>query len=128
MTSKFRVPKVITLHDKFPVVVGDTFTFDVFLYSDPQLERVLPLANNELTVTASDDRANPTVEIVKTIGDGITVISADIGQVRVAFTPSDTESLGVYGGTLYFEVKLEDEDSNVFTVARGSLALQPESA
>lgn len=128
MTSKFRVPKVIKLHEKYPVVVGDTFTFDLFLYSDPQLERVMPLANNQLTVVAADERVKPTMVITKTIGSGITVIEEEIGHVRVAFTPSDTESLGAYGGTLYFEVKLEDEDSNVFTVARGSLALQPESA
>lgn len=128
MTSKFRVPKVIKLHDKFPVVVGDSFTFDAFLYSDPQLERTLPIGTNTLSVVAADERTNPTVEIVKTVGNGITVLEPEIGHVRVAFTPADTESLGVYGGVLYFEVKLEDEDANVFTVARGSLDLRPESA
>lgn len=128
MTSKFRTPKVITLHNKFPVVVGDSFAFDVFLYSDPQLERTMPIGTGTLSVVASDDRNNPTVEIVKTLNDGITVLEAEIGHVRVAFTSSDTESLGRYGGVLYFEVKLEDEDSNVFTVARGSLDLRPENA
>ena len=128
MTSKFRTPKVITLHDKFPVVVGDTFTFDAFLYSEPQLERTMPIGNSTLSVVASDDRVNPTVVIEKTIGEGITVLEPEIGHVRVAFTPLDTESLGPYGGILYFEVKLEDEDSNLFTVARGSLDLRPENA
>lgn len=125
MTIKFNTPRVITLHSKFPVPVGDSFEFDAYLYSDPQLERPLPLGVGTLTVNVTDDKQKPSYSTSKTVGDGITVVDADLGHVRVRFTPTDTNSLGDYGGTLYFEMKYEDDDGNPYTVATGSLALTP---
>lgn len=128
MSNKFRTPKVIQVHNKFPVTVGDSFSFDVYLFEEPQYERPMPVGLGELKVVAADDRENPTVTIEKSISDGIILLDPAIGHFRVYFTDVDTNSLGRYGGILYFEVKFTDEDGNPFTVARGSLALQPEQS
>jgi hypothetical protein len=127
MTNKFRQPKVITLHKKFPVTVGDAFSFDAYLYSSPQLQQPLPLGAGTYTLEATDDSTNPTVLITKTVGSGIVVLDADLGHIRVFFTDVETASLGQYGGILVFALKFTDEDGNTFTVAKGSLLLQPDA-
>jgi len=63
-------------------------------------------------------------EVVKTVGDGITVTDAQYGEFEVEIVPTDTESLA---GDYYHEAEITDADGDVSTVFAGGITINEDA-
>ena len=62
----------------------------------------------------------------KTVGDGITVVSAAQGLISVAIDPDDTSSLSAVKTQLVWDLQVVDSEGNVYTAASGYLIVNPD--
>lgn len=62
----------------------------------------------------------------KTIGNGITIVSAANGRATIVISPSDTNSLGNSKTALVYDVQVKDASGNIYTVASGNLIVVPD--
>lgn len=122
MSHKFRncSCEIPQLKGKSTIEIGDTFEFDFFLIS---YDEPLDLTGSTLTLTLVDDTYEPSITLVKTVGDGLIVLSATDGHGKGILEPADTEILGPDGGPLFYELVIVDVDNNVFTALEGTILL-----
>lgn len=62
----------------------------------------------------------------KTNLDGITVLNAANGLIRVDLVPTDTEDLDDRRVRLYYDIQVRDADDKVTTVQSGRLVVYPD--
>jgi len=107
---------------EFKTIVGDTLRIRVALYTDETRSTPLPLAGKLLTFGAVDRNIDPTISIVKTIGDGITVVDAAQGSALILLGPGDTALVGASGGVLQYYLRVT-EGVDVYTAGRGKIVI-----
>ena len=113
--------------EEYSVRVGDSLQFDAYIYENTELEDLFDLTGSTVEMLLVDDKINPSVSVTKTVGDGITLIDEVNGHIRIILDPTDTASLGIYGGIMYYDIKLTDTNTNLFTVSSGRIRLVPDS-
>jgi len=125
MSNKFRDCSVPTLKEKIIINAGDYLEFDVFVTAPIGPEGALDLTGCTVSFTAADDLFDPDEVIEKSnLTSGVIIISAVDGQARIILESADTLTLGPRGGFMFYEIKLEDTEGRIFTIASGSLIFQ----
>jgi len=91
---------------------------------------VLNLTGAELWFTAKDGIKDNDVDAIiqKTIGNGITVLSAIAGTLEVKIEPADTEEINIAGSEKSFvwDLQVKTADDDVYTLDSGTLTLTPD--
>lgn len=67
-----------------------------------------------------------TAEITKTLGGGVTVVSAADGTMKVSINSADSVSLT--SNFYYHELRIQDSNSDYTTVMTGTVTLNPAQA
>lgn len=104
----------------FEMFAGDTPTLG-FTVADANGD---PMDLNGATIrwqAARSVNSRPPL-IEKSIGSGISVTNAALGQFDVALAATDTENLR---GALYHEAEIIDDQGNVITVIAGTMTVTP---
>lgn len=108
---------------KLEMTRGDTAAFAVHIV-DADTGDDVNLTGLVLTFTAKHkyEDADADAVFVKTLGDGIAVVSAEAGTATITVSPEDTDDL-TYHRTLVWDLQVED-GADVRTPLRGTLAVR----
>ena len=104
---------------------GDTPTFhiDIVDFNGDALS----IASAYLWFTAKHGYSETDTDAVfqKTIGDGITVTDAQLGQVDIVLQSGDTESI-IDRTNLRYDIQVKDVGGGIYTVSSGLLVVEPD--
>lgn len=106
---------------KITCEAGTTLRLDIRVFTDSTRTVIEDLTGKTLEFYACDTYPNPTLEITKEIGTGITVTNATAGMAYILLDPADTLLLGAAGGVMSWRLRLQDADDNIFSVESGRL-------
>lgn len=62
----------------------------------------------------------------KTVGSGITLTTPASGIITVKLSPTDTSGLPAHTTRLYYDLKMKDGSSNVYSILSGELVVEPD--
>lgn len=104
---------------------GDTSSFSLAV---TQSGAVYNLTGASIRFTAKWNYtdADGSAVFTRTIGSGITIVSAPNGTATITFSAANTSSLPAYPVSLYYDVQVTDGSSNIFTVVDGILNVNPD--
>lgn len=108
----------------FTIYRGDTVALNVTITSGG-LAYNLTGKSIWFTAKTSYSQADPGV-FQKTLGSGITIVSAANGQCQVVIAATDTNSLGNSKTALVYDMQVKDSSGNIYTVASGNLIVVPD--
>lgn len=132
MWNRFRryQPDELVTKLNFTIDVGESFFFDAFIFNEiGHIDTMeLDITGLTITFTAVDDILTPTLSVSKTVGMGITILDAPSGHLRIELDPIDTLILGVFGGRMYYDVSVADDQGTLYIALRGNLYLRSNAA
>jgi hypothetical protein len=102
---------------------GDTFQFKAVIVKNGQPQDI---TGGYFWVTLKEDinDLDDNAVIQKTTDSGISVISAENGQIEVTISPEDTEALDLDDDTTYYwDLQYEDYIGNVQTIFKGKFTV-----
>ena len=104
---------------------GDTPSWNLAITTDGAARNI---STDSLRMTAkySTDDADNAAVFSKTVGGGITVTNGAGGLATVLLAKSDTNTLPGQTVTLFYDIELTTSGNSVFTIAWGTLTIQPD--
>jgi hypothetical protein len=107
------------------MIRGDTPTFhiDIVDFNGDALD----ISSAYIWFTAKNGYSESDTDAVfqKTIGDGITVTDARLGQLDIVLSTEDTDDI-VDRTNLKYDIQVKDVSGGIYTVSSGLLVVEPD--
>lgn len=105
---------------------GDTAVFNVAAVDNTGVAISIAGAAFWFTVKNSVTDPDPSKVFQKTLGDGITIISATAGQLRVTVAPTDTSALPSENVPMIYDLQMKDNTNAIWTINEGAFMVTPD--
>lgn len=105
---------------------GDSMVLDIVVTEDGE-PRDLTGGFFWFTVKTNVNDTDGNAHIIKTLGNGIEVLNASLGQLRITVDPDDTLNIPIVEAKSFlWDLQFQDSTGTIVTIFKGRLKVKPE--